>query len=264
MPVAKPDRQWIQAGMDAAKKAGTILENANDNMRDTRRMEEHGRETKIWADEMLHQELTTTLALTHLPVYSEEGDTRSPQQDEWCWVIDPLDGSANFQRGFSLCASSIALCHGMHPIAGFIYDAHTRTVIAGGQTIEHEAQLQCANTATLNRAILCTGIPARLQWSQDNVQLFSNMFRSFYKIRMLGSAVQALLHVAMGKADVYFEQNIMFWDVAGAWAIAQAAGAQIISKPGTRAGSLAVLAATDALLPQAQTVLQIEPKPHVS
>ena len=255
----EPNPEWIQAGMEAAQQTCKILQDANREMRNTQRIEEQGRETKILADEILHGKITDILTPTGLPVFSEEGNTALPTENQWCWVVDPLDGSANFQRGFSLCATSIALCYGMQPIAGFLYDVHTHTIVQGGHGVPHAPNLQCATTQTLDRAILCTGIPARLQWSDENVQRFSAMFRSFYKIRMLGSAVQALLHVATGKADVYFEQNIMFWDVAAAWAVAEAAGVQIAARPGTREGSLAVLAAPPALLPQCQTALLASP-----
>ena len=255
MSITIPDPTWIHAGTAATQRAGTILANASQQMRDTQRIEEQGRETKIRADEILHEEITDALTPTGLPVFSEEGNISSPDPDQWCWVIDPLDGSANFQRGFSLCASSIALCYGMQPISGFIYDLHTRAMIQGGAGIPHAEELRCSTTKTLDRAILCTGIPARLQWSNENTERFSNMFRAFYKIRMLGSAVQALLHVATGKADVYFEQNIMFWDVAAAWAIAETAGIQILSCPGTRSGSLQVLAAPKDVIPHCRPLL---------
>jgi len=242
-----PAEEWIDIGHQAVARAGEILADTTDRMRTTRRIEEKGRETKILADEVLHRAICEALSPAGLPIYSEEGNTSLPDSPAWCWIIDPLDGSANFQRGFSLCAVSIALCQGPRPRAGFVYDLHQRTSICGGAGIPTSPQLQCADTRSLDRAILCTGIPARLEWSPANTALFSSMFRDFYKIRMLGSAVQALLHVATGKADVYFERNIMFWDVAAAWAIAEAAGIAVDTCPGTRPGSLQLLATTPPL-----------------
>jgi myo-inositol-1(or 4)-monophosphatase len=255
MSSAIPEPAWIRAGEAAITKAGELLQASTARMRDTERIEERGKETKIFADQLLHDSITEILSSTGLPIRSEEGDTTLPADHQWCWVIDPLDGSANFQRGFSLCASSIALCHGIQPAAGFVYDVHTRTIITGGQGIAPSATLRCPATTTLDRAILCTGIPARLQWSPENTMLFSAMFQHFYKIRMLGSAVQALLHVATGKADVYFERNIMFWDVAAAWALAESTGIRICTRPGTREGSLEMLVAPPALMPLCQPLL---------
>ncbi|MFU8779724.1 MAG: inositol monophosphatase family protein [Kiritimatiellia bacterium] len=258
MEIQQPQTAWIKAGIEAVQQARDILQTATDRMRDTDRIEEQGRETKIIADQILHETIAETLSQTGLPVRSEEGDTACPAHKEWCWVIDPLDGSANFQRGFSLCATSIALCYGMQPVTGFVYDLHTREIITGGAGVSPATTLRCASTATLDRAILCTGIPARLQWSPENTALFSTMFQNFYKIRMLGSAVQALLHVATGKADVYFERNIMFWDVAAAWAIAETTGIQITTRPGTRPASLQLLAAPPALMPLCTPMLMPE------
>ena len=252
-----PDGSWIEAGTKAIQQARHLLDNANKDMRHTERIEEQGRETKIQADQKLHNTIASILETTGLPVYSEEGNTASPANDTWCWVIDPLDGSANYQRGLTLCASSIALCQGMQPQTGFIYDLHQSSVIIGGAGVVPQPKWQCADTKSLDRAILCTGIPARLQWSEENTRRFGDMFRTFYKIRMLGSVVQALLHVASGRADAYYERNIMFWDVAAAWAIAKTAGVILEARPGTRAGSLEILATTPALLPMCrQRLLQ--------
>lgn len=247
MPPPQPETSWIEAGTKAVKLAAEIATHSTADIRQTRRTEQDGKETKIVADELLHREITKMLATTGLPIFSEEGNTDMPESHDWCWIVDPLDGSANYQRGFSLCAVSIALCEGQKPRTGFVYDLHTNKTICAGAGLTNHPDLCCAQTPTLDKAILCTGIPARLKWSPQNTAMFSDMFRSFFKVRMLGSAVQALLHVATGKADVYFERNTMLWDVAAACAIAEAAGISITSRPGTRQGSLELLASPPQL-----------------
>ena len=50
------------------------------------------------------------------------------------------------------------------------------------------------------------------------------MVRLFAKVRMFGSAAVSLVYVARGVSDVYFEENIMLWDVAAGLAIVEGAG----------------------------------------
>jgi myo-inositol-1(or 4)-monophosphatase len=247
MHQTQPEPAWTDAGTQAVHHAASILQSASTQMRTTRSIEEDGKEKKILADEILHREISSILDKTGLPIYSEEGNHQMADDKHWCWVVDPLDGSANYQRGFSLCAVSIALCKGKQPKTGFIYDLHTDACICAGAGLPSHPALLSAHTPTLDKAILCTGIPARLKWSPENTAMFSDMFRSFFKVRMLGSAVQALLHVATGKADVYFERNTMFWDVSAACAIAASAGIMISSRPGSREGSLELLASPPQL-----------------
>jgi myo-inositol-1(or 4)-monophosphatase len=49
---------------------------------------------------------------------------------------------------------------------------------------------------------------------------------------MLGSAALMGAYVACGWLDAYVEEDVWLWDVAGAMAIAQAAGAAVAVRPG--------------------------------
>ena len=64
----------------------------------------------------------------------------------------------------------------------------------------------------------------------------------FGKIRMLGSASQSLLQVALGSVECYSEQEIMLWDVAAGIAIVEGAGGRVAKRHGSFDFSLNVLA----------------------
>ncbi len=264
-PESVPDA-WLHAGRLAADDAGKALLGFADAMRRTCRTEERGRETKIAADAALHESISAALAPTGIPVFSEEGCTTPPDTEQWCWIIDPLDGSANFQRGISLCAVSIALCQGTSPRAGFVFDLHTQRLVCGGSLTGFPSDpiLQCSKTQSVDRAMICTGIPARLQNNPQSLAAFSSIFDQFFKVRMLGSAVQALLHLATGKTDAYYESNIMFWDVVAGLAIAQAAGCPYACLPGSRAGSFRILATNPAIFDACHALLMTAPSPHAT
>ena len=80
-------------------------------------------------------ELTLIASLLHagsgLSVFSEEAGWIGANADKMAvepyWVLDPLDGSANYLRGVPLCCVSLALVKGVEPLLGVIYDFNRDT-----------------------------------------------------------------------------------------------------------------------------------------
>lgn len=78
------------------------------------------------------------------------------------------------------------------------------------------------------KAILCTGFPTLMDFSEATMNAFINRVKRFRKIRMIGSAALSLAFVASGKVDAYYEKNIEIWDVAAGLVLVKAAGGKII------------------------------------
>src|SRR4028118_753701 len=71
-----------------------------------------------WADEEIRNAIAT-----HFPnhgILSEEAEHTFPDT-EWCWIIDPLDGTTNFTRGIPLWGISIALLYRGTPVFGYVH-----------------------------------------------------------------------------------------------------------------------------------------------
>ena len=64
----------------------------------------------------------------------------------------------------------------------------------------------------------------------------------YAKVRMFGSASISIIKIAQGKAEAYFENDIMIWDVAAAAAILLGAGGNVIFKKGNFNNSFNVFA----------------------
>lgn len=174
-----------------------------------------------WADEYiksaLQQEFPTHAVLT-------EESARTLPQKEWCWVVDPLDGTTNFARGIPIWAISLGLLHLGTPVFGFVFVPPLQYTLYGWFTKD-------------DRAAFLNGIP--LQVSPDvpsslGSHLFSSCSRSLEamsttkfpaKLRMLGVASYNVLTVATGATIAAVEATPKIWDIAAAWVILQAAGA---------------------------------------
>lgn len=186
-----------------------------------------GREIKIGADAIAEEAIVDTLAQSGIPILSEESGFNAHEAVDLYWVIDPLDGSANFSRGLAPSCVSVALIHEDSPVLGVVLDVGTGDCFEGDVTgaRQNGQPIHCAPECTVARAMIATGIPARVRLDQGYLARLCDTVASVQKVRMIGSAATSLVLLAQGKVDAYLENGIMIWDVAGGLAIAKAAGA---------------------------------------
>lgn len=211
--------------MDAAKQAGAFLSARSE---DTQGVDaESGRDIKLAADRKAEALILDVLrAGADLPILAEESG-QSGALEGLYWVIDPLDGSANYQRGIPLCAVSIALMREDIPVLGVIFDIGTGELLTGGEGVPASLDGVPVNVSAVSetsRAVLATGLPVMADYSPEALQAMAADFAAWKKIRMLGTATLAGAYVACGRVDRYAENGARLWDVAAAMAITRAAG----------------------------------------
>ena len=175
-----------------------------------------------WADETLRQAIHE--AFPDHGVLSEEVEHIFPEND-WCWIIDPIDGTTNFTRGIPLWAISLGLLYRGTPVFGHVYVPNLNHAFHGFWY--GNSGLTGPTGAFLNHQPIHTSSAA-----PSANQFFSLCARSTAvlqkpfpcKIRMLGVASYNLLTVAMGSMLGGVEATPKIWDIAAIWAIVQAAG----------------------------------------
>ena len=218
----------------AALAAGEILKkNKNDLNIETFSSE---RDIKLEADvvaETLIKEIIQDES--NIPILAEESGKSSENLGDIFWVIDPLDGTANYSRNIPICCVSIALIKNLIPVIGVIYDFNNNNLYEGGVDIAatlNGVEICVSDTTKHNEGILMTGLPNNTDYSDDAMLKMIKDFQSWRKVRMIGSAAIASAYVASGKADVYKESGTYLWDVAAGAAIVNAAGgrANIINR----------------------------------
>ena len=177
-----------------------------------------------------------TLPLGEDIVYlsEEEADDKSRLGKKALFIVDPLDGTFNFQRGQPLTCVSIGLMRGSAPVLGAIYNFNADEMFSGavgsGVFLNGEKVVP-AWASELSQACLMTGFPALADKSPAALAPFIEEIGKFKKIRMIGSAALAVAYVAVGRADVYSEKNTNLWDVAAGMALVKAAGGFVKIEP---------------------------------
>lgn len=182
------------------------------------------------ADKWSDAEIRAAIAKTFPDhgVLSEETEHIFPA-DDWCWVIDPIDGTTNFTRGIPIWGISMGLLYKGTPIFGYVHFPWLRQSFYGYWAGD--------SGLTIPTGAFCNHEP--IQTSPDKPSMnhiFNLCARSLdvaankdfpCKIRLMGVASYNILIVAAGAALGGVEATSKIWDIAAVWAILQAAGGAI-------------------------------------
>jgi myo-inositol-1(or 4)-monophosphatase len=145
------------------------------------------------------------------------------------WVVDPIDGTANFARGAGRFCVSLGCMQGNIPLIGVIAaPAQRETVWAsrgGGAWLNGDA-IHAADTSAVSQAIMELGW-SRRRSNADYLKLCERILADGTGLRRGGSGALGLLDVAIGRVDGYAELHLNLWDVAAALVILREAGARV-------------------------------------
>tara|TARA_B100001175_G_scaffold317935_1_gene337839 strand:- start:14955 stop:15704 length:750 start_codon:yes stop_codon:yes gene_type:complete len=217
----------INIAIEAARSSGQLLVDSKDEL--NKEIFSDLRDTKLKADissENLIKEYITQNS--RYPILAEESGKSEDNLGDTYWVVDPLDGTANYKRDIPFCCVSIGLVNKMKPLVGVIYDFNNDDLYLGNN-LEKKAMLNndpisVSNVDKKKDGILITGLPHNTDYSDEALNNMIKDMQSWKKLRMIGSAAMASCYVACGKGDLYKENGIYIWDVLAGAAIIESAG----------------------------------------
>lgn len=167
------------------------------------------------------------------------------------WVVDPIDGTANFARGIPRFCISIALVSAGRPVVGVIYDPMADEMFAarlgGGARLNGEPMAVSATTDMRQSTIELGWSPRRPM--TEYVAVIGKVVATGAGIMRSGSGALGMAYVAAGRSDGYGELHINAWDVLAGILLVQEAGGwtnDFLARDGLRQGN-PVLGCTPAL-----------------
>ncbi len=226
----------------AAREAGVIIRTAagDPDMRQTKYKDLAAQRDLVTETDKRSQDHIMMVLREKCPdtaFLGEESDRHAPIDPETpTWVVDPMDGTTNHAAGLKITAVAIALmCRGM-VILSVVYDVwgnHMYWAVEGGGAFKDGFKIAVTTVSTINHALIGTDLPA--DPAREPVifgtlaQVMPNMPRG---VRMLGSAVLSICHVAEGVFGVYWNIQLRDWDVAAALLILTEAGGRLNDERG--------------------------------
>ena len=182
-------------------------------------------ETDLAVEQFVRQQITQ-----RFPQDSVLGEEGGGQIDaERLWIVDPIDGTANFARNIAhFCISLGVMVHGQLE-AGAIYDPMRDELFLAGRG--QGAWLNGRPLRVSNIDALTTA-SAEIGWSSRKpvdgyLDLVSRTMHAGCAVRRAGSGALGLAYVSAGRIECYAEQHINAWDVAAGLLLVTEAGGRV-------------------------------------
>jgi len=233
-----PLHPLVNIGIRAARRAGNVI------IRSLNRLESldvssKGRNDFVTdVDRNAEQEIIETIrrAYPDHGILAEESGASGAGNEEFVWIIDPLDGTTNFLHGFPQFCVSIAVQQRGRLEHAVIYDPMRQELFTAsrGQGAQlDDRRIRVSKSKGLEGALIGTGFPfrANLRWLDSYLAMFKAVALATAGLRRPGSAALDLAWVAAGRTDAFFELGLSPWDTA--------AGTLLIIEAGGRVGTLA-------------------------
>ena len=145
------------------------------------------------------------------------------------WIIDPIDGTANFLHGIPHFAISVGLEHDKEIICGIIYDPIKDEMFVaekGNGSYLNNQRIRVSARSKINECVVFTNGPKYDSKYRDLIfdeyKKFSN--NVFIPIRKSGSAALDLAYVAAGRCDGFWQRDLNYWDIAAGLILVKEAG----------------------------------------
>lgn len=217
---------FLETAIEIAREAGALVSNMAE-----RRIpfELKGDFDLVTAADRASEELIVERLQSHFPAHTivgEEGGQRD-RQGEYCWYVDPVDGTTNFAHGFPAFNVTMALERAGELIAGVIYDPTRNEMFAaekGGGAYLNGHRIHVSRAKNVSDSLVATGFPSRRREENINIHFYYQLAMVSHGVRRAGAAALDLAYVASGRLDAYWEFGLNPWDMAAGILLVEEAG----------------------------------------
>ena len=219
----------IQIAVEAALVSGKLLLDEKEKLNITSSSDT--KDVKLDADIASENAIKEIIKdKSNFEILAEESGKSSENLGSTYWVIDPLDGTANYSRDIPICCVSIGMIKDKNPIFGVIYDFNNDDLYIGDcvntSAILNDQPITVSHKTTKEDGVLITGLPFNTDYSDKALENLVKDMQAWKKTRMIGSAAMASCYIASGKAELYKEKGIYLWDIIAGAALVESAGGQ--------------------------------------
>lgn len=161
---------------------------------------------------------------------TEEG-TADYAQEDYYWVIDPLDGTTNYIQDYAPYCVSIALMEKGEFLIGVVYEVCRDECFYAwkdGGAHMNGKRISVSDTSQMNKAFAGLDLPYNDKVYKPVINyLLDSLYGRVSSVRFCGSAAMALCFVAIGRYDMWAEAFLKLWDFAAGALIVQEAGGKV-------------------------------------
>lgn len=150
------------------------------------------------------------------------------KESDFCWVVDPLDGTNNYSQGLPVFCVSIGLEYKGEGVLGVVYAPYLNelyTAVKGQGAFYNGEPIHVSGKQDLAHSILASGFPYdKGTHPVNNVANTARILPNLRGFRRMGAAAYDLCGVAAGWLDGYWELCLQPWDACAGSVIVREAG----------------------------------------
>jgi myo-inositol-1(or 4)-monophosphatase len=222
----------LNTAIKAARRAAAVINRASFDIDRITVTEKQHNDFVTDIDQAAEQAIIETLLKAypdHAILAEESGASRNlNDESEYCWIIDPIDGTTNFMHGYPQYCVSIALAQRGVVTQGLVYDPVRNdlfTATKGAGAYLNDKRIRVTRHDRLANALLSSGHGQGPRALDEYLKMYQIMSERCQGIRTAGSAALDLANVAAGRSDGYYEKGLKQWDIAaGALLVSEAGG----------------------------------------
>lgn len=249
-----------ETAVRAAKKAGEQLEK---DFEKGVKIERKGRRELVSEADRKAEEAIREVMESEYPDHSILGEElgEKKEDNDFKWIIDPLDGSTNFLMKNPFFNTSVALAKGNEIIVGVVYNPLNKelfTAEKGKGAYLNGEPIQVSDTSEVENSLL-TYCHGRSDSSIDQiVSIFHLLKKGSIDVRRIGAGALELCYVASGRVDAFIDNDIKIWDEAAGSLIVKEAGGKVTDFEGLEfdAESNSIIAAPPKLQPKLKSKIK--------
>ena len=223
---------FLHTAQTAARKAAIILMDNFGKVRKNDIRKKSKTDFLSFVDEQSEKSIIETIHAEfpgHSILAEESGN--SHLEDDYLWIIDPLDGTTNYLSSIPIFAISIAVKHKNEIITGVVYDPVRDEMFYAEKNkgaFMNGEPVKVSDVGDLNESLFATGFPFKEKHIlQDYLKAFEEVFFNSIGARRMGAAAIDMCYVAAGKFDAFWEIGLNPWDIAAGEIILKEAGGRI-------------------------------------
>lgn len=240
----------LNIAVRAARNAGNVIAKAYEQLEKVEVQQKGSNDFVTNVDKEAELAIINTIRKSYPEhsIVAEESGELAGSDNDYQWIIDPLDGTTNFVRGVPHFAVSIALRVKGKTEQAVVYDPINNELFsatrgAGAQLNGY--RIRSTQPKELKGTLLATGFPFKQKHhSEAYFNIFADLFTDVADMRRAGSAALDLAYVAAGRFDGFWELGLKPWDFAAGELIAKEAGAIVTDFAGNhdylKSGNLVV------------------------
>jgi myo-inositol-1(or 4)-monophosphatase len=229
---------FLETAVEIAREASALIATALQRRRgNANQFDLKGDYDLVTETDRASEKLIVDRLRRHFPTHgivAEEGSQTTGSSD-YCWYVDPLDGTTNFAHGFPVFNVSIGLAKGDELIAGVIADPTRNeffTGEAGSGAFLDGRRIHVSKTPRIEESLVGTGFPSRKRHQNVNVHFYYQLAMMSHGVRRAGAAAIDLAYTACGRLDLFWEFTLNPWDIAAGVLLVKEAGGVVTDMHG--------------------------------